>query len=126
MPKASLSIGVKHLTEDCRVSSVSFLLDYFPFTYLPILRVAPDTVIYLTVPVSAQMNRGGWGEELYEKQAFQEKVKQAFTQIRDERWVEVNGDRTEGEVHGTIREIAIKTIERCQNSHPPILWETGV
>ncbi|KNC82590.1 thymidylate kinase, variant [Sphaeroforma arctica JP610] len=47
---------------------------------------APDVTIYMDLPVDEAMRRGGFGEERYEKEDFQNKVGQVFMQLRTPEW----------------------------------------
>ncbi|EEQ39361.1 hypothetical protein CLUG_03489 [Clavispora lusitaniae ATCC 42720] len=43
----------------------------------------PDLTLFLTIDLEELSRRKGWGDERYEKSAFQAKVKQCFMQILD-------------------------------------------
>lgn len=43
----------------------------------------PDLTIFLTIGLEELSNRKGWGDERYEKQEFQKKVKECFMRILD-------------------------------------------
>ena len=46
----------------------------------------PDHVFFLNLRVSDAEERGGFGEERYEKKDFQEKVRKNFLQLKCKRW----------------------------------------
>lgn len=43
----------------------------------------PDLTLFLTLPIEELEERKGWGEERYEEQLFQRKVKECFSRILD-------------------------------------------
>lgn len=43
----------------------------------------PDLTMFLTIDLAELSKRKGWGEERYEKEAFQKKVKECFLEILD-------------------------------------------
>ena len=46
----------------------------------------PDLVLFLEVSAEKAAERGGYGEERYEKTSFQEKVHKNFTKLKSEGW----------------------------------------
>ncbi|THG95209.1 hypothetical protein EW026_g6409 [Hermanssonia centrifuga] len=91
------------------------LLDYSwcraPDVGLP----APDMTIFLDVTQEVARARGGYGEERYEKEGVQRRVRDVFERVAEEvegsggRWVLVNADESEEEVQkvvwDTVKEI---------------------
>jgi dTMP kinase len=73
----------------------------------------PDVVLFLDVGAEIAKTRGGFGEEVYEKEEFQNKVREMFKLLRngDPLWKEINAADTVDAVHREISEIALKTIE---------------
>ena len=62
---------------------------------------APDAVLYLDVKADVAGKRGGYGEERYEKEAFQSKVRVAFEELwrEDEgMWHVIDASRSEEDV----------------------------
>lgn len=43
----------------------------------------PDLCLFLDISAEDAAKRGGWGEERYEKQELQDRVRQLFAEIRD-------------------------------------------
>lgn len=98
---------------------------------------APDLTLFLAVSPEKQTERGGFGEERYEKAEFQERVEHVFERIGVEmgdgsRWIAVDADAIKEEVagevwrlvqplaHGTDRPLArlwADLDERVRNSH---------
>lgn len=48
---------------------------------------APDLTIFIDVPSEGSANRNGYGEERYERQEFQKKVRQIFEQMKSDCWI---------------------------------------
>ena len=46
----------------------------------------PDLVLYLTLSAEQSRSRGGYGQERYEKEAFQEVVKENFNKLATHYW----------------------------------------
>ena len=88
----------------------------------------PDLVLYLRVSAEVARQRGGYGEERYEKEEFQAKVGEQFMRLagaEGERWKVVNADRDSGS-------IASELITHCQGIPresllftPGKLWTPG-
>jgi len=75
----------------------------------------PDLVLYLTVDPVVASKRGGFGEERYETQEMQEKVKVVFERLKEEekeegRWKEIDAGRGMDEITQELIAIAQKTI----------------
>ncbi|KAJ3172255.1 hypothetical protein HDU88_007073 [Geranomyces variabilis] len=73
----------------------------------------PDLVVYVDVPPAEAATRGGYGQERYERIEFQEKVAAAFAELRDERWVVVDGTRSVEEVQLQIEKVARAAIMKA-------------
>ncbi|GAA5862170.1 hypothetical protein JCM3774_004807 [Rhodotorula dairenensis] len=67
---------------------------------------APDLVLFLRVSSAVAEQRGGFGQERYEKRDVQLKVAEAFKRLGetmpDGEWVEVDADRGMDEVHSEL------------------------
>ncbi|KAL3894893.1 MAG: hypothetical protein SGARI_007611 [Bacillariaceae sp.] len=94
---------------------------------------APDAVIFLDLTQEQAEQRGGYGEERYEKKEMQQRVRQRFSQLQamDERdgqvpWYVVNAAQTVEEVQKEINEIVEKTVEEVNAEERPLglLWQT--
>ena len=69
--------------------------------------------------------RGGFGNEIYEKEEFQEKVRRKFEFLKEDNWVEINGDQEISKVCGDITEKIEKLEENNKkniNSKLEQLW----
>lgn len=62
----------------------------------------PDKVIFLDVSEEVAMQRGGYGNERYEKLEFQRKVRSVFQQLREPNWAWINADESVENVHQKI------------------------
>lgn len=47
----------------------------------------PDLVLFLDVPGEGMACREGYGEERYERVEFQQKVRSAYEELRDDTWI---------------------------------------
>jgi len=69
---------------------------------------APDLTLFLDISPEAAQLRGGYGEERYEKEELQQKVRQVFATIAEDvrrsggRWVTIDAGRDRDEVRGDI------------------------
>jgi len=73
----------------------------------------PDVAIYLDVSAETASARGGFGEERYEKEEFQMKVREQFDYLRHEdpaMWEIVDADRGVEELTEMIGEIAVQKL----------------
>lgn len=90
--------------------SLTFGWCTFPDIGLP----EPDLVLFLDVSPAVARSRGGYGEERYEKEEMQRRVRDIFKRIEDEAqqskdmhrmdWVTIDADKTLAEVEQTIWE----------------------
>jgi len=84
----------------------------------------PDVVVYLRINSEIAEQRGGYGEERYEKKAFQEKVGAQFENFcsSDKNWLIVDGAKTPDEVAKDIRDGLAKRglwLNTHHHGHPP-------
>ncbi len=56
--------------------------------------IQPDKVIYLDLKASTSASRKGFGEELYEKTLFLEKVTQVFLDLQEPHWKIINAEQS--------------------------------
>ncbi|KAF7302220.1 Thymidylate kinase [Mycena indigotica] len=67
---------------------------------------APDLTIFFDISPEAARARGGYGEERYEKEQLQRRVRELFdvlaSEFDDERWVTVDAGRSKEEVAGEV------------------------
>lgn len=86
---------------------------------------APDAVIFLDLSQEEAEERGGFGEERYEKRDFQIKVRQQFSKLQsiDEKegtvpWYIVDASQTIEEVQKEINQIVENTMEKVSSGAP--------
>ena len=69
---------------------------------------APDLTLFLDISPEAAQLRGGYGDERYEKEELQRKVRQVFATIAEDvrrsggRWVTIDAGRDKDKVRGDI------------------------
>lgn len=87
--------------------------------------VAPDAVFFLELSTEAAGQRGGFGEERYERPAFQEAVLQEFLKLKGPTWEVIDASGTIEEVHEVLKRRADRIIQACNASNKPIqlLWD---
>ncbi|KAI9573889.1 thymidylate kinase-domain-containing protein [Boletus coccyginus] len=87
---------------------------------------APDLTLFLDVKPEIAMQRGGYGEERYEKQEVQSRVRQVFERIGEEigadRWVVIDAGQDRDQVADAIWNSVIPVLGR---THKPVtrLWQ---
>jgi len=84
---------------------------------------APDVVFYLDISVQEAKKRGQYGEERYEIEEFQSKVKRIYEEsLKDSSWEVVDATQPMEEIQTKLQRSAIKVIE--QSAVKPIqqLW----
>lgn len=74
----------------------------------------PDLVIYLYSPIDVLLKRGDFGTEIYENEQFQETVHKVYMDLRDDRWVMVNGDNTIEGIQEEVQNVVRAFISRNQ------------
>jgi aspartyl-tRNA synthetase len=87
----------------------------------------PDLVLYMKVSAEVARQRGGYGEERYEKEAFQRTVGEQFMKMgcSEKNWRVINADRDPGTISAEVTEIVgslDKTVLECM---PTKLWTEG-
>ncbi|OHT05470.1 Thymidylate kinase [Tritrichomonas foetus] len=73
----------------------------------------PDLVIFLDADPKILLSRRGFGEERYEKVEFQQKVRDVFYQLKNEKWVIVDATKPIEEVTAEVQ----KTVKEFVESH---------
>mmetsp|Transcript_25764 Transcript_25764/g.89722 ORF Transcript_25764/g.89722 Transcript_25764/m.89722 type:complete len:229 (-) Transcript_25764:23-709(-) len=86
---------------------------------------APDVVLFLDLSVEEAAARGGFGEERYEVEEFQRRVRKNFSDLRDGSWVTVNAARTEEEVAAEIKAVALAAADEAAGVPVRKLWVDG-
>lgn len=83
---------------------------------------APDIVFFMDMPVERAKQRGGFGEERYEKEEFQRKVRGAFSKLMDESWHVIDADRDRDVIHAEILAKAQQVIRERATTPLGKLW----
>ena len=92
---------------------------------------APDAVLYLDVSPEVAAARGGYGQERYEKEAFQQEVRRCYQDLRGEvpqgTWHVVDAGRSVDEVHDQVLKITEATVQSCAQGKGLVnLWGSSV
>ncbi|KAK3244080.1 hypothetical protein CYMTET_46295 [Cymbomonas tetramitiformis] len=74
----------------------------------------PDAVFYLQIPVETASQRGGYGEERYEKVDLQQKVASNFIALQDDTWQMIDATRSIAEVQEEVQMHAKEVIKKCE------------
>lgn len=91
-----------------------------PDTGLP----APDAVFFLNLSPEAAAARGGYGEERYEKAAFQKAVIKQFESLRTPDWRWIDADQTVEALQNELRREVIEVVEACKKGASlKTLWD---
>jgi len=85
---------------------------------------APDAVFFLHLSADAAAERGGFGEERYERPAFQEEVLRQFEILKKSDWKMVDASRGINEIQAELRKEAVELVEHCKRGAPnKKLWD---
>lgn len=71
----------------------------------------PDLLIFIDVPVESTSAREGYGEERYEKNDFQIKVRSCFQSLVDDSWTFVDGVGDIDQVAARIQQVVDSYID---------------
>ncbi|GIX78602.1 thymidylate kinase [Caerostris extrusa] len=82
----------------------------------------PDLVLYLDLAPDAIAKRSGFGDEIYEKEDFQNEVKKVYGLLREDNWKVINTDREISEVQEEIKKLVTDTINNISSSTCDTLW----
>ncbi|KAK9823807.1 hypothetical protein WJX72_005643 [[Myrmecia] bisecta] len=74
---------------------------------------APDLVFFLQLSVEAAAARGGYGEERYEKEAFQEEVLRQFLSLRDPTWQVIDASASIEDIESKVQTHATEAISHA-------------
>jgi dTMP kinase len=74
---------------------------------------APDLVIFLELSAEAAKQRGGYGDEIYEKVEFQRKVAVAFGEMRTPAWKIIDAGRDLESVFADVKQAAEDALAAC-------------
>ncbi|CAG9462945.1 unnamed protein product [Pedinophyceae sp. YPF-701] len=85
---------------------------------------APDVVLYLDVAPDVAAARGGYGSERYEREEFQQAVRQQYNSLQGPTWRVVDAAGTPEEVHARCLAEATAAVEACRAGGKPVgvLW----
>ena len=82
-----------------------------------------DLVCFLDVSPEEAAKRGNYGDERYEKQDFQAKVRENYKKFTDENWVNINTDgQTPDEIFDKVKETCLKVINLDDKGPIKPLW----
>ena len=85
----------------------------------------PDPVCFLDVSPEEAKKRGGFGDEVYEKQDFQEKVRKNYDALMEDYWQVITTDQKSlDEVYDEVNTLIRGRIEAHRNHEKPLekLW----
>ena len=90
---------------------------YAPEVGLP----APDVVFYLSVTEDVAAQRGGYGEERYERKEFQQAVATQFSKMLQQalggcEWIAVDGGQSMADVTAEIQSKAMAVVAAAQTA----------
>ncbi|KAH8550105.1 putative thymidylate kinase [Umbelopsis sp. PMI_123] len=77
--------------------------------------LTPDLVLFLDLPIEAAEQRGGFGDERYEKRDMQIKVRELFLKLQDPLWQIIDANRTMQEIEIDIRQRVLSTLDKTQD-----------
>ena len=90
---------------------------------------SPDVVLFLDMSIEQAKERGNFGEERYEKEAFQRTVRQRFQQLMETDnsnvpWKIIDAARTIEEVEIDVHKHTEETLTRISDCATPVgtLW----
>ncbi|KAJ1988437.1 hypothetical protein H4R33_002431 [Dimargaris cristalligena] len=72
--------------------------------------LTPDLTFFLDMSIEESMNRGGFGQERYEKVALQTRVREMFHALREPDWKVIDATQTKDQIHAELLGIAQATI----------------
>ncbi|CAI8604146.1 unnamed protein product [Vicia faba] len=87
--------------------------------------LAPDLVAYLDISPDKAAERGGYGDERYEKLEFQKKVAEHYKVLHDASWTVVDAWQPIEDVEKQLQEIVLACVTECQKGKSlSSLWLT--
>lgn len=91
---------------------------------------APDLIVLLEISPEKARERGGYGEERYEKEEMQAKVLQTYTKLGKEmredgrQWVTLDAGKDKSDVESDIWDVVGPLVSNgVQSDEVPKLWE---
>ncbi|KAJ3221433.1 Thymidylate kinase [Chytriomyces hyalinus] len=86
--------------------------------------IRPDVVFFLDIPTDVAASRGEFGQERYERQDFQEKVRSAFLDIADKAYWKILDARQSKDALGEeMLHLAVTEILKTENKPLQPLWQ---
>ena len=82
----------------------------------------PDRVFYLQLSAQAAEKRAIYGEERYEKVAFQQLVEEQYEQLREEEWLNFDASKKIDTLHAEILEEASRVVDASAELPIGYLW----
>ncbi|XP_006280828.2 thymidylate kinase isoform X2 [Capsella rubella] len=87
--------------------------------------LAPDSVLYLDISPERAAERGGYGDERYERVEFQKKVADFYQTLRDSSWKRIDAGEAMEEVEKKIQEVVLDQVKECSKGKPlNLLWSS--
>ncbi|KAE8604478.1 hypothetical protein XENTR_v10014720 [Xenopus tropicalis] len=86
----------------------------------------PDLVLFLNVSPEVAASRGGFGNEIYETNSFQEKVSKRYAELMEDKtvnWTLIDASQNIEDVHRQLKELTEKAIEDAKDKPIGKLWE---
>ena len=83
---------------------------------------APDIVFYLKLPPEAAQERAVYGNERYERVAFQKKVEDQFELLKGPEWCELDASKDIETLHAEIGAITDSMIKEKKSTPIGQLW----
>lgn len=82
----------------------------------------PDRVFYLELSAQAAEKRAIYGEERYEKVAFQQQVEEQYKELREEEWLTYDASKPIDTLHTEILEEALRIVDASAELPIGSLW----
>jgi dTMP kinase len=83
---------------------------------------APDLVIFLDAPIEEVVKRADFGQERYEKEAFQHKVRESFLKLVSSDWLVLDATKSIPELSSKISEAVTKKVTESETLEIRRLW----
>ncbi|XP_030950507.1 uncharacterized protein LOC115974340 isoform X2 [Quercus lobata] len=80
--------------------------------------LAPDLVFYLDIQPEKAAERGGYGDEKYERLEFQRKVSQCYQVLHDASWKIVDACQPIEDIEKQLQELVLECVMACQKGKP--------
>jgi len=72
----------------------------------------PDLIIYLNLPITEASQRGGYGNERYEKVEFQEKVKRQFELLAEKDWSIIDATKSQTDITKEVQNLVLNVLKQ--------------